>query len=73
MSEHERKIDVLVGNIARGNLTRDQLKRAVKIGRADAARLGKRIESTSLDAIAAGEETLQRLDREESKLRQFAG
>lgn len=64
MSEHERKIDALFNSIARGNLTVDQLHRAVADGKADIKRLGPRIEPTALDAIAAGEEALERIERE---------
>jgi hypothetical protein len=59
--EHDRKVDRLLGAIATGNLTLDELQRAVTDGRADAKRLGPRVESTSLDALAAGEEALERI------------
>jgi hypothetical protein len=67
MSEHERKITVLLASIAKGDLTFDQLQRAVADGRADVTRLGRRVEPTTLDAIAAGEEALGRIEREQSK------
>ena len=68
MSEHERKITVLLASIAQGNLTFDQLQRAVADGKADVTRLGHRVEPTTLDAIAAGEEVLDRIECELSKL-----
>jgi hypothetical protein len=67
MTEHERKIDVLIGSIATGNLTVDGLQRAVADGKAQIKRLGPRVEQTSLDALAAGEEALVRIEREQSK------
>ena len=62
MTEHERKIDVLFASIAKGNLTLNQLRRAVADGKADVKRLGHRVEPTTLDALAAGEEALERIE-----------
>jgi hypothetical protein len=67
MSEHERKVDVLFASIAKGNLTVNQLQRAVADGKADVKRLGHRVEPTTLDALAAGEEALERIERDLSR------
>ena len=67
MTEHERKIDVLIGSIATGNLTVDGLQRAVADGKAQIERLGPRVGQTSLDALAVGEDALERIEREQSK------
>lgn len=67
MTEHERKIDVLLASIATGDMTVDGLYRAVADGKAQVKRLGPRIEQTTLDALAAGEEALERIEREQSK------
>ena len=67
MSEHERKVDVLFASIAKGNLTLNQLQHAIADGKADVKRLGHRVEPTTLDAIAAGEEALERIECELSK------
>jgi hypothetical protein len=62
MSEHERKVDVVVASIATGRLTVNQLQRAVADGKADVQKLGHRVEPTTLDALAAGEEALERIE-----------
>jgi hypothetical protein len=67
MTEHERKIDVLLASIATGDLTVDGLQRAVADGKAQVKRLGPRVEQTTLDALAAGEEALEWIEREQSK------
>lgn len=69
--ERERKVDAVLSHIARGDLTFDDLKRAVAGGRAQVSRLGPRIEPTTLDALAAGEEAVERIEREQSKLDQI--
>jgi hypothetical protein len=69
--ERERKVDAVLASIATGNMTFDGLKRAVADGKAQVKRLGSRIEPTTLDALAAGEEALERLEREEAKLNQI--
>jgi hypothetical protein len=66
--EHERKVDAVLASIARGDLSVDGLQHAVADGKAQVKRLGPRIEPTTLDALAAGEEALERIRREESKL-----
>jgi hypothetical protein len=73
MIEHEReqKVDAVLASIATGDLTFDGLKRAVAEGKAQVKRLGPRIEPTTLDALAAGEEALERIEREQSKLNQI--
>jgi hypothetical protein len=71
MSEHERKVDAVLASVATGDLTFDGLKRAVADGRAQVRRLGSRIEPTTLDALAAGEEALKRIEGEQSKLSQI--
>jgi len=73
MTEHERerKVDAVLASIATGDMTFDGLKRAVEDGRAQVRRLGARIEPTTLDALAAGEEALKRIEGEQSKLNQI--
>ncbi len=72
MTEHERKVEALLARVARGALTVDQLHRAVAEGKADVRKLRRRAEPTTLDALAAGEETLERIKRELAKLSQRA-
>ena len=69
--ERERKVDAVLASIAIGDMTFDELKRAVADGKAQVKRLGPRIEPTMLDALAAGEEALERIEREQSKLNQI--
>ena len=69
--ERERKVDAVLASIATGDLTFDGLKRAVADGKAQVKRLGSRIEPTMLDALAAGEEAITRIEREQSKLNQI--
>jgi hypothetical protein len=69
--EREQKVDRVLGQVAKGDLTFDRLKRAVTDGKAQVKRLGSRIEPTTLDALAAGEEAVNRLEREQSKLDQM--
>jgi hypothetical protein len=65
--EHERKVDAVIGAIAKGNLTVDELQQAVTDGREDVKRLGQRVEPTTLDALAAGEEALEKIKYERSR------
>lgn len=69
--EHERKVDAVLAYVATRGLTFDGLKRAVADGNGQVRRLGSRIESTTLDALAAGKEALDRIEREQSKLAQM--
>lgn len=69
--ERERKVDRVLSQVAKGDLTFARLKRAVADGRAQVRRLGARIEPTTLDALAAGEEAVKRLELEQSKLDQI--
>ncbi len=71
-NEHERKVTCLLGHIARGSLTLDQLRRAVADGKADVKRLGRRVEPTTLDGLAAAEEALDRIECELARLGQRA-
>lgn len=66
--EHERKVDAVLASIATGDMTFDGLKRAVADGKAQVKRLGPRIEQTTLDALAAGEEAVKRIERQQLKL-----
>jgi hypothetical protein len=43
------------------------LQRAVTDGREDVKRLGRRVEPTTLDALAAGEEALEKIKYERSR------
>jgi len=64
MTEHERKIAVLLASIAQGNLTVNQLRRIVTDGKARVKRLGAgNVEQKTLNAIAAAEEALERIAR----------
>ncbi|MGH9849026.1 MAG: hypothetical protein ACREBD_04135 [Blastocatellia bacterium] len=69
--EHERKVDAVIAYVATGGLTFDGLKGAVAKGREQVMRLGSRIEPTTLKALAAGEDALERIEREQSKLAQM--
>jgi hypothetical protein len=59
--EHECKVDAVLSHIATGKLTLDDLERAVTGGRSDVERLGRRVEPTTVEALAAGEEALERI------------
>jgi hypothetical protein len=68
MTEHERKIAVLLTGIIQGNLTVSQLRRRVEDGKAQVKKLCLgRASKKQLDAIAAGEEALARIERERLK------
>lgn len=68
MTPHERKIAILLTSILQGNLTVNQLRRRVADGKAQAERLGpNRASKKQLDGIAAGEEALARIEREQIK------
>jgi hypothetical protein len=68
MTERERKIAVLLTSILQGNLTVTQLRRVVADGKAQVKNLGPgQTSKTHLDAIAAGEEALARIEREMPK------
>jgi hypothetical protein len=69
--ERERKVDRVLSQVAKGDLTFDRLKRAVADGKAQVKSLGPRIEPTTLDALAAGEEAVERIEREQSRLDQI--
>jgi len=70
MEEHERKVGNLILSVAQGMLTPKQLRRAVEAGKADAKRLGPRIEQTALEALAAGQEALECVEETEARLSQ---
>ncbi len=72
MTEHERKVEALLARVARGALTVDQLHRAVADGKADVKKIGRRIEPTTLDALAAAEDALGQIECELAKLSQRA-
>ncbi len=68
MTEHERKIAVLLTSILQGNLTVAQLRRRVADGKAQVKKLGPgRVSPKQIAAIAAGEEALARIARERVK------
>jgi arginine repressor len=68
MTEHERKIAVLLTSILQGNLTIAQLRRRVADGKAQVKKLGlDRVGKKQIAAIAAGEEALARIERERVK------
>lgn len=68
MTEHNRKVAVLLVSILRGNLTVNQLRRTVADSKAQVAKLMPNcVKQSQLDAIAAGEEALARIEREKTK------
>ena len=68
MTEHERKIAVLLTSILQGNLTVSQLRWRVADGKAQVEKLGpSRVKRLQLDAIAAAEAALERIEREKVK------
>jgi hypothetical protein len=68
MTERECKIAVLLASIIQGNLTVNQLRRVVADGKSQVKRLGTDlVGKKQLEAIAAGEEALARIEREKVK------
>jgi hypothetical protein len=68
VNEHERKIAVLLTSILQGNLTVTQLRRVVADGKTHVNNLGPgRASKTQHNAIAAGEEAIERIEREMPK------
>jgi hypothetical protein len=68
VTEHNRKVAVLLVSILKGNLTVSQLSRSVADGKAQVRKLGPgRTSKKQLDAIAAGVEALARIERERVK------